>query len=257
MSETSISIFIKGTYDNLFAYLDHLKNDLQKEADIQSEEDISYDDENTDLEEVQEIIKLIQLQREYAIEGLTGKNIGDIAYKAPESEEDTSELFSSMVAFMMKNRVLIDNNVVEYQDGALVYKEIKPVEELLFSSAVSSGLIPEEEDLKTYNISIIHKILAEVDYKVKTGPELIARIDFDRLKEELECYDVSEDFILHAINSIIIKQEMVEHIRNILHVTKAGTIEELLEEVDKASTEIQKEQQILFPTRFLLSLRIR
>ena len=59
VSETSISIFIKGTYDNLFAYLDHLKNDLQKEADIQSEEDISYDDENTDLEEVQEIIKLI------------------------------------------------------------------------------------------------------------------------------------------------------------------------------------------------------
>lgn len=244
VSETSISIFIKGTYDNLFAYLDYLKNDLQKEADNQSEEDISYDDENTDLEEVQEIIKLIQMQREYAIEGLTGKNIGDIAYKAPESEEDTSELFSSMVAFMMKNRVLIDNHVVEYQDGALVYKEIKPVEELLFSYAVSSGLIPEEEDLKTYNISIIHKILAEVDYKVKTGPELIARVDFDRLKEELECYDVSEDFILHAINSIIIKQEMVEHIMNILHVTKAGTIEELLEEVDKASTEIQKEQQI-------------
>jgi len=64
------------------------------------------------------------------------------------------------------------------------------------------------------------------------------------LKEELELYEVSDEFIAHAIHSISIKQELVEHIVKVIEISKAGTLEELFEALELMPGESEEGSRI-------------
>lgn len=238
-SESSLSIFIRGTYDNMRSYLTYLRDELQEGmVDGEGCEMPLDDEEDEDLEKIDSILDTMQMQRENAIRVLEGKNPGDIVYeRSTEGEVSQDELIPFFLEFMVQNSILMENHVIGVNNGKLIYKELKPVDELLYTYVVSDGLIPEEDEMETYDITRIQKITAEVDYKVRTGPEIIAQINFDRLREELEDYEVSDEFIAHSTQSIMIKQELAERILHILDNSKAGTLDELTDAVDVAEKE--------------------
>lgn len=246
-SESSLSMLIRGTYDNMRSYLKYLRDDLQEGVIDKEGCEISLDDEEAeDIEKINSILNIMQKQREDAIRGLEGKNPGDIAYeRRTEEGVNPDEVLTFIFEFMVQNKVLVDNRVIESDNGKLIYKELKPADELLYTYIASDGLIPEEDEMETYDITRIQKITAEVEYKVRTGPEIIVQINFDRLKEELEEYEVSDEFIAHSTQSIMIKQELAERVLHILDNSKAGTLDELTDAVDLAEKETYQDTHIV------------
>lgn len=246
-SETSLTVLIKGKYDAIFSYLSDLKVELQTEriSEEEESEELSEEDIQEDIDSIDEILTLIQKQREDAIRGLEGKNNGDVAFENNQAEDHDAEAsIPPMFLFIFENKLLMDNEVIEFEDGKLIYKAIKPADELVYTFAVTDNLIPEEETLEKYDFTRVLRVHAEVEYKVRTGPELIARVQFDQLSEELEGYDVSEEFIAHAIHSILIKQELAEHIIKVIDITKVGTMEELFEALEMIPAEPEEGSRI-------------
>lgn len=235
VAQTSLTVIIQGGYDSVYSYLTDLKEKLQAANDSEEEvdDDIILETIQEDIEDIDEILTLLKQQRENAIAGLEGKSIGDVAYDStPSEEQDPEQMIPSLIEFMMKNKILMDNDVLGFEDHKLVYTSLKPAQELRYSYAVTNNLVPEEDDLEKHDITRTVNIQAEVDYSVKTGPEIIGRVQLEQLREELEEYDVDDDFIAHAIHSIVLKQELAEHVMQVLDSSKAGTTEELYEALE-------------------------
>ena len=246
--QTKISFAAKGKYTDLMAYLEAVKEEIltadqeEPSEDAQSEEssensenpeefceeDDEYDPED-EIAEVDELVSTLEADRATIEETLNGKNAGDILLERTKIDpENPMESMMATMGFLYKNRTLLDNEMIRIEDDAFRLEEVKPVDDLVFTLEPPANLIPDDENLKTHNLTRIQHTKAEVEYKVRAGPEIIGRIDFKRLGEELESMGMNDEYEMHAIHSILLKQQLAEHIMKVLDESKAGTVDELI-----------------------------
>lgn len=247
VSSSQFVIRVKGTYDNIHSYLLHCKEeliqDLENEKksiqeenpdnpDGQYETDVSEDIKEA-LIELEKILNILTTDRDNAVETLQEKKEGDVVYERdtdPENEMDVN--IHSTIAAILKNKVLLDNELISLEDRKMVIRKIIPAEELIYTFQPTAGIMPCEDELESFNITILHVMSADLEYKVHTGPELIFKIDTDQLHNELEDSDVSDESIALTLQAIYVKQEIVEHIIHLLNKTKTETVEELIRTVE-------------------------
>lgn len=245
--QTKISFAAKGKYTDLMAYLEAVKEEIlnpdqeEPSEDAQSEEienlenpeefceeDDDYDPED-EIAEVDELVSTLEADRATIEETLNGKNAGDVLLERTKIDpENPMESMMATMGFLYKNRTLLDNEMIRIEEDAFRLEEVKPVDDLLFTLEPPANLIPTDDHLKTHNLTRIQHTKAEVEYKVRTGPEIIGRIDFKRLGEELESLGMDDEYEMHAIHSILLKQQIAEHIMRVLDESKAGTVDDLI-----------------------------
>ncbi|NLV27614.1 MAG: hypothetical protein GXY48_10685 [Methanomicrobiales archaeon] len=240
--QTSYSFMIKGRYENLCNYLAECLDKLQKteSSDSENTEIIDKRDEpeldpkekEEFLEEINFLREMLDKQREHASKNLEGKNQGEIAFEPHFSEtEGKEEEIKEYMNFLYENKILMDNGIFEFTDNVLRYDTIKPVEDLDYSYGISPYLVPDDDKLDKYGISRIQKISAEVDYTVRAGPDIIG-IELQKLKDELALIEENEDYVIHAVHSINLKRELVDHIISVMQDSDADTIDDLVDELE-------------------------
>lgn len=245
---SQFSIRVKGTYDNIHSYLVHCREELTKDLeeekdsiqeenadnpDDQYETDVS-EDIKEDLEEIEKILTILTTDRDNAVQTLEGKKEGDVVFERDaDLENGTDQDINPTIAAIVKNKVLLDNDLISLADRKMILRKIAPAEELFYTFQPTAGIIPNEDELESFNITLVHVMNADLDYKVHTGPEFIFKIEVEQLHEELENSDISDESIAIALQAIYVKQEIVEHIIQILRMTKTETVEELIRAVQE------------------------
>ena len=248
VSFSQFVIRIKGTFDNIHSYLAHCKEELIQDLetekrtireenpdnqDDQYENDV-IEDTKEDLEEIERILTILTTDRDNAVETLEGGKEGDVVYERDTDLENGTDVnVHSTVAAILKHKVLLDNDLISLVDGKMVLQKIVPAEELFYTFQPTAGIMPCEDELESFNITQVHVIRADLEYKVHAGPEFIFKIDVDQLNEELENSDISNESIALTLQAIYVKQEIVEHIIHLLNKTKTETVEELIRSVQE------------------------
>mgnify|MGYP001171392883 FL=1 len=246
-SDSSFRFLVSGTYDNLVSYFTYCQKELQNELEDNNrrkeddkQEDL--DDESVDnwmneieqeLHQVEEILAQLSLERNYSLQNLEGKSVGDVVYKRKPHQVLNEEEITSALEELVRYTVLLNNKVVDYQDGKLVFQKIIPADELIYVCSPPVILLPKDEELESFNITKIHKITLLSRYLVHAGAELIFRISLDELREELGKYDMSEEDFVQIIKSVLSKRSVVDYFIYLINRTKAETIDDLIRAKDE------------------------
>ncbi|MCA1915229.1 hypothetical protein, partial [Methanospirillum hungatei] len=227
VTSSHFSIRVKGTFDNIHSYLVHCREELTQDLEnemrnVQEEKQDNPDDlheneviEDTkeDLEAVERILSTLALDRDNALKTLEEMKEGDIVYDRDAEPDNTDEVkVNPIITAIMRNKVLLDNDLISIRDNKMIIRKIIPAEELFYTFQPTSGIIPTEDELESFNIALVQLMNADVEYYVHTGPELIFKIDVTELHDELENSDISHESIAIALQAIYVKQEIVEHI---------------------------------------------
>ncbi len=265
VSSSRFSIRVKGTFDNIHSYLVHCREELTQDLEnemrkVQEENQDTPDDQyeneaiediKEDLEAVEKILAILTLDRDNAIKTLEELKEGDVVYDHDAELANKDEVgVNPTIAAIMRNKVLLDNELISIQDKKMIIRKIIPAEDLFYTFQPTSGIIPSEEELESFNITLVQLMNADLEYNVHAGPELIFKIDVEQFHDELENSDISNESIAIILQAIYVKQEIVEHIVHILSRTKAETVEDLI----RAVQEIQEKQ--LEGTRTVLFFNI-
>jgi hypothetical protein len=247
VSESSFRFLVSGTYDNLVSYFTYCQKELQDELEAEKSREADNEQEDPDdeavhnwiseieeeLQQVEEILSQLALDRSNTLLCLEGKSVGDIVFERQPDRVLNKEEITSALDTLVRYTVLLNNKVVDEEDGKLVFKKIIPADELLYVCSPPVILLPGDEELESFNITKIHKMILISRYHVHAGPEFIFRISLEELREELEKYEMSEEDFVEVITSVISKHSVVEYLIYLIKRTKAETIEDLIRAKDE------------------------
>ena len=199
--------------------------------DFEREEDEEWIDE--ELDEIDDLLNILEEKWDTANKVLSEIKPGDILISKDECSDDPAALNYNFLKLLTEYSILIENNLVQFEEDKLIFSETKPVDELFFTLDLSPDLLPEDEKLEKYDLIIVRTIKAVTNYKVKTGPEYMFRIDPDKIEEELYSLDIEEADIMNERISFFLKQEVFDRIMNVLESGGAGTVDKLLKDISE------------------------